>query len=89
MALYSSTIPILALLLALFMSISKTALTSDPDILLDFVIPLNCSSVNGKFFTYTRIRKVLGSMPSTFKVTKTNLTKFPALNGRSMSQAML
>ncbi|KAF4371062.1 hypothetical protein G4B88_002991 [Cannabis sativa] len=61
----------------------------DPDILTDFVIPPNLSATNitGSFFTYTALRTLKGT--PTFSVTKVSMAEFPALNGQSVSYAVL
>ncbi|KAA8534572.1 hypothetical protein F0562_032089 [Nyssa sinensis] len=66
-----------------------TAMASDPDITSDFIVPLNCTSVNGKFFTYTGMRGVFDNIPTAFKVSKASMAEFPALNGQSVSYAVL
>lgn len=79
--------PLLILVLALPMS--KMALAGDPDILSDFIVPPNNTKVDGTFFTYTGFRGLFDGVPKTFKVTKAALTEFPALNGQSVSYAVL
>ncbi|KAI3458815.1 hypothetical protein Pfo_015478 [Paulownia fortunei] len=66
-----------------------TVVASDPDITSDFITPSNFSSVNGTFFTYTGLRNVSGAITGTFKVTKASLAEFPALDGQSVSLAVL
>ncbi|KAI5575521.1 hypothetical protein BDE02_10G216200 [Populus trichocarpa] len=61
---------------------------SDPDILSDFVAPTN-TIVDGKFFTYTGMRGVLAKFPQNFTLTKATMNEFPALNGQSVSYAVL
>ncbi|XP_062001394.1 putative germin-like protein 9-2 [Rosa rugosa] len=67
---------------------SKRAV-ADPDILSDFIVPQNNTKVNGTFFTCTKFRGLFDGVPETFKVTKAALTEFPALNGQSVSYAVL
>ncbi|KAK6933564.1 Cupin 1 [Dillenia turbinata] len=68
----------------------QVALSGDPNILSDFIVPTNLTIVNGTFFTYTGMRALLNSSePSTFKVTKASLAEFPALDGQSVSFAVL
>ncbi|XP_050208970.1 germin-like protein 9-3 [Mercurialis annua] len=65
---------------------------SDPDIITDFIIPANSSApaIDGNFFTFTGLRSVVtGDEPSTFTVTKASMAEFPALNGQSVSIAVL
>lgn len=66
-----------------------TMVASDPDITSDFVIPSNFSSINGTFFTYTGLRSPSGGIPTTLTITKASLTEFPALDGQSVSLAVL
>ncbi|KAJ9699537.1 hypothetical protein PVL29_008229 [Vitis rotundifolia] len=69
---------------------SWIAQASDPDILSDFIVPVNYNAINGSFFTYTGMREVIySSVPPNFKVTKVSMAEFPALNGQSVSFAVL
>lgn len=63
----------------------------DADILTDFVVPANATGpVDGNFFTFTGMRALMGAAsPAAFKVTKASLAEFPALNGQSVSYAVL
>ncbi|KAF7047023.1 hypothetical protein CFC21_056013, partial [Triticum aestivum] len=71
----------------------------DPDILADFVVPNDMygiapMNITGDFFTYTGFRATMNmTMPmpgaQNFTVTKASMTEFPALNGQSVSYAML
>ncbi|KAM5551221.1 putative germin-like protein 9-2 [Rosa sericea] len=79
--------PLLILVLAL--ATSKRTLAGDPDILSDFIVPPNNTTVDGTFFTYTGLRGVFDGVPETFKVTKASLTEFPAVDGQSVSYAVL
>ncbi|KAK1386156.1 hypothetical protein POM88_023891 [Heracleum sosnowskyi] len=77
------------LLVASF-SIIKMTMAGDPDILSDFVVPSNLTSVDGNFFTFTGMRVLVGGeTPPAFKVLKASLAEFPALNGQSVSYAAL
>ncbi|KAK1354567.1 hypothetical protein POM88_047823 [Heracleum sosnowskyi] len=63
---------------------------SDPDILSDFIIPANMTVIDGSFFTFTGFRGILDSeMPTSYKGTQASLKEFPALNGQSVSMAVL
>ncbi|OVA10020.1 Germin [Macleaya cordata] len=63
---------------------------SDPDIIVDFIIPPNTNAVDGSTFTFTGIRTLLDTEPpANFKVTKVSMAEFPALNGQSVSLAVL
>ncbi|KAK4607847.1 hypothetical protein RGQ29_001600 [Quercus rubra] len=77
-----------ALLISSF-AIIQRAIAGDPDILRDFIVPPNVTDVNGDFFTFTGMRALLGGFPTVFKVTKASLAEFPALNGQSVSYAVL
>ncbi|KAL5721219.1 hypothetical protein ACHQM5_013806 [Ranunculus cassubicifolius] len=71
-----------------FLLLTYVAHASDPDIVSDFISTPN-SSVDGSFFTNTALRGVLDAASPTFKVTKASLAEFPALNGQSVSMAVL
>ena len=81
------------LLLVLALSAPLAVLAGDPDILTDFVVPPNGNPMNitGDFFTYTGFRSAMnGPLPmANFTVTKATMAEFPALNGQSVSYAML
>ncbi|KAK8706057.1 hypothetical protein V6N13_049635 [Hibiscus sabdariffa] len=69
-----------------------SAISGDPDILSDFVVPpgMNLTLLDGNFFTYTGMRPLFNSDPPTnFTVTKASMAEFPALNGQSVSYAVL
>jgi len=69
---------------------SPIAIAGDPDITSDFILPPGWNSVDGNFFTYTGMRPLLNSpSPTTFTVTKASMAEFPALNGQSVSSAVL
>ncbi|KAI9195693.1 hypothetical protein LWI28_017233 [Acer negundo] len=78
------------LLLSSF-AVIQMASTVDPDITSDFVVPSNVTApVDGNFFTFTAIRALVGAQPPpNFKVTKASMAEFPALNGQSVSLAVL
>ncbi|KAF5931148.1 hypothetical protein HYC85_032021 [Camellia sinensis] len=64
----------------------------DPDILSDFIVPLTSNiPIDGNFFTFTGMRGLPANStnPSTFKVTKATMAEFAALNGQSVSMAVL
>ncbi|KAL4611741.1 hypothetical protein ACB092_08G147300 [Castanea dentata] len=77
-----------ALLISSF-AIIQMAIAGDPDILTDFIVPPNVTNVDGNFFMFTGIRALLGGFPTVFKVTKASLVEFHALNGQSVSYAVL
>ncbi|XVE50565.1 hypothetical protein DITRI_Ditri01bG0172900 [Diplodiscus trichospermus] len=79
-------------ILALVLAFPFLAICGDPDILTDFVVPfgVNPTQLNGTFFTYTGMRPLFTSDPPTnFTVTKATMAEFPALNGQSVSYAVL
>ncbi|KAK1315631.1 putative germin-like protein 9-2 [Acorus calamus] len=64
----------------------------DPNIISDFIIPsnLNPANVTGTFFTYTGMRTLItADPPKTFTVLKATMEQFPAINGQSVSYAVL
>lgn len=73
------------------LSSSWIAQSGDPDILSDFIVPPNTNApIDGNFFTFTGMRGIFnGSNPPNFKVTKASLAEFAALNGQSVSMAVL
>ncbi|XP_062017834.1 putative germin-like protein 9-2 [Rosa rugosa] len=76
-------------LLIFALAIVQMTLAGDPDILSDFIAPPN-GTVDGNFFTYTGMRILVGGdVPKTFTVLKATLAEFPALNGQSVSYAVL
>ncbi|KAL6130470.1 hypothetical protein ACLB2K_068849 [Fragaria x ananassa] len=75
--------------LVLALATSKTVLASDPDILSDYVLPQNSTSVDASFFTFTGFRGIFDQAPKTVKTTKASMVEFPALNGQSVSYAVL
>ncbi|MBA0849262.1 hypothetical protein Goshw_013590 [Gossypium schwendimanii] len=76
----------------LVLSFPLSAISGDPDIISDFVVPMgvNNTLLDGNFFTYTGMRPLINSDPPTnFTVTKATMAEFPALNGQSVSYAVL
>ncbi|XP_021897694.1 putative germin-like protein 9-2 [Carica papaya] len=80
---------LLILLIGLAMISFTTIEATDPDILSDFIVPENLTSIDGKSFTFTRMRKVFEGNPESFQVTKAGVKEFPALEGQSVSFAVL
>ncbi|CAK7325210.1 unnamed protein product [Dovyalis caffra] len=80
--------PTSLLLFVLALVTAKMVLASDPDILSDFIAPIN-TTVDGTFFTFSGMRGVLSKFPQNFTLTKATMTEFPALNGQSVSYAVL
>ncbi|XP_068329599.1 putative germin-like protein 9-2 [Pyrus communis] len=78
---------ILAFSLATF---ERALLASDPDIISDFIVPPNYNgTVDGTFFTFTGFRGIFDQAPQTIKAGKASSVEFPALNGQSVSYAVL
>ncbi|XP_057483724.1 putative germin-like protein 9-2 [Actinidia eriantha] len=73
------------------LSSSWIAQSGDPDILSDFIAPPNYTApIDGNFFTFSGMRGIFNSPnPPNFKGTKASLAEFPALNGQSVSMAVL
>nr|XP_023925697.1 germin-like protein 9-3 [Quercus suber] len=65
----------------------QMAIAGDPDILSDFIVPANVTTIDASFFTFTGMRFLVPA--TTFKVSKISLAEFPALNGQSVSYAVL
>ncbi|XP_034222165.1 putative germin-like protein 9-2 [Prunus dulcis] len=88
MASRTSTLKFFSLLIC-SIAIVQMATAGDPDIITDFIAPPN-GTVDGNFFTYTGFRVLVGGGPPTaFKVLKATLAEFPALDGQSVSYAVL
>ncbi|KAG8502738.1 hypothetical protein CXB51_000636 [Gossypium anomalum] len=67
-------------------------ISGDPDITSDFMVPfgVNVTLLDGNFFTYTGMSSLITSDPlANFTVTKATMAEFPALNGQSVSYAVL
>ncbi|KAF9594393.1 hypothetical protein IFM89_030995 [Coptis chinensis] len=78
-------------LLVLLFVVVPMAIAGDPDIISDFIVaPNNATPVDANFFTFTGMRVIVGAEPPpTFKVLKASMAEFPALNGQSVSFAVL
>ncbi|XP_044477339.1 putative germin-like protein 9-2 [Mangifera indica] len=79
-------------LFALLLSLAtvQMAFSGDSDILTDFLLPPKVTRVDSNFFTFTRMRALVGAPPPTnYTVTTASLPEFPALNGQSVSYAVL
>ncbi|KAF3453215.1 hypothetical protein FNV43_RR03654 [Rhamnella rubrinervis] len=78
------------LLVIFSLAITRTATAGDPNILTDFIVATNDPNPDGSFFTYKGFRTLYRHKPpSTLKVLKAGLAEFPALNGQSVSYAVL
>lgn len=78
----------LLILLAFVVATAMTVSATDPDILTDYITPEN-STIDGNFFTYTGMRGIFSYLTPTFNATKASVVEFPALNGQSVSLAVL
>ncbi|TKW31946.1 hypothetical protein SEVIR_2G139300v4 [Setaria viridis] len=90
MAVINSLSSLVLVLVAL--SAPLAVVGGDPDILTDYIVPLsaNPGNISGEFFTYTGLRAALAAQaPANFTVTKASMAEFPALNGQSVSFAVL
>lgn len=85
----SSAFKVLSLVLSAFAIVQMT-IGGDPDILTDFISPIN-GIIDGNFFTFTGFRALSGQKtpPQAFKVIKASGAEFPALIGQSVSYAVL
>ncbi|KAK7257615.1 hypothetical protein RIF29_31701 [Crotalaria pallida] len=85
----STSLKALSLIIFAFAIVQITK-AGDPDILTDFIAPPN-ATIDGNFFTNTGFRFLVGQVtpPPTFKATKASMAEFPALNGQSVSYAVL
>ena len=71
-------------------SFEGAVLASDPHIISDFIVPPNYNgTVDGAFFTFTGFRGIFDQAPQTIKAGKASSVEFPALNGQSVSYAVL
>ncbi|XP_022860449.1 germin-like protein 9-3 [Olea europaea var. sylvestris] len=84
-------LPSILFFLAVTLVTLQVALAGDADILSDFIPPSNTTvPPDGSFFTYTGLRAAtVPNMPPDFKVFKASMAEFPALNGQSVSFAVL
>ncbi|KAL7127099.1 hypothetical protein ABFS83_14G232300 [Erythranthe nasuta] len=81
---------ILFLVVITTLATARTSVAGDPDILTDFVLPPNSPPPDGNFFTYTGFRSIIdGPFPPAFKAVKAAAEQFPALDGQSVSLAVL
>ncbi|MFS7960082.1 putative germin, rmlC-like cupin domain superfamily, rmlC-like jelly roll [Helianthus anomalus] len=77
-------------IVVLILSALSESMAGDPDILADFIVPQDNTTIDGNFFTYTGMRVLLDAPEAkTFKVLKASMAEFPALNGQSVSYAVL
>ena len=89
MASGTSSLKFYLLLLSSFAFV-QMVLAGDPDITTDFLVPVNQSNVDGNFFTYAGMRVLVNEdFPTNFTVLKASMVEFPALNGQSVSYAVL
>ncbi|CAI9105667.1 OLC1v1004645C1 [Oldenlandia corymbosa var. corymbosa] len=78
-------------LVAFILANSLLARAGDPDITSDFLVPdnINASTINGTFFTNTGFRGIFGTIVPKLTITKATKTEFPALDGQSVSFAVV
>ncbi|XP_076885879.1 germin-like protein 9-3 [Bidens hawaiensis] len=84
--------PITTLLFIALVSFNvvQVAVSSDPDILTDYVLPPNTTAPDANYFTYTGVRSIVNTTyPEKFTVIKATLKEFPGLLGQSVSYAIL
>ena len=74
----------------LTLMISHAVFAGDPDIISDFVLPTNTTIVGANYFTYTRLHSLFDAdPPKAFTVSKATKVEYPALDGQSVSYAVL
>ncbi|GFZ11234.1 germin-like protein 5 [Actinidia rufa] len=65
-------------------------MAGDSNIISDFIIPTNVTTVDGNLFIFTGMRVLVDAGPPiTFKVKKASMAEFPSLNGQSVSYVVL
>ncbi|CAM0953143.1 unnamed protein product [Alopecurus aequalis] len=81
----------LVLVVVALVSTPLAVVAGDPDILTDFVMPMMGMPMNitGDYFTYTGFRSKEEMPVSGFSLLKASMVEFPALNGQSVSYAVL
>ncbi|KAK1408892.1 hypothetical protein QVD17_41023 [Tagetes erecta] len=85
----ASKLHFFVLLSVLYASI-QVSMAGDPDILTDFVPPVLFGPPGGNYFTFSGFRALVGApFPTTFKILKASMIEFPALEGQSVSYAVL
>ncbi|KAJ7957707.1 germin-like protein 9-3 [Quillaja saponaria] len=85
----STALQLFSMLISSFVVV-QMAMAGNPDILSDFELPPNVTNLDGSFFTFTGLRALVGNpVPSAFKASKISMAEFPALNGQSVSYAVL
>lgn len=78
------------MLLVLIFACFQIAISGDADIISDFIVPSNVTKVDGRLFTFTALRSLVGAKPPTsFTASKVSTPEFPTLNGQSVSYAFL
>ncbi|XP_071729576.1 germin-like protein 9-3 [Rutidosis leptorrhynchoides] len=76
--------------ICIILAIMRLVQAGDPDILFNYIVPSNVTTVDGNFFTYTNIRGFLdGPNQTDTKSMTCSLIEFPALNGQSVSLSVL
>ncbi|CAJ1956162.1 unnamed protein product [Sphenostylis stenocarpa] len=84
----STTFKVLTLIISV-VTIVQISSAGDPDILSDFIVPPN-TTLDGNFFTFTGFRAIFSPTTlSAFRILKASKAEFPALDGQSVSYAVL
>ncbi|KAL7614699.1 hypothetical protein Lser_V15G08266 [Lactuca serriola] len=72
------------------LSIIQLAVSTDPDILTDYVLPPNTTVTDPNYFTFTGLRTLVdATYPIAFTAIKVTQNEFPGLMGQSVSYAIL
>ncbi|CAN0916824.1 Germin-like protein 9-3 [Linum grandiflorum] len=80
----------LLLLISSLTTFLQPTMAADPDILTDFILPQNSTTnITSQFFTFSGMRPIFHQRPQDFTIAKASLAQFPALEGQSVSYAVL
>ncbi|KAL4576722.1 hypothetical protein LXL04_012820 [Taraxacum kok-saghyz] len=72
------------------LTIIQLTVSTDPDILTDYILPPNTTVTDPNYFTFTGLRSLVNATyPPTFTAIKVTQTEFPGLMGQSVSYAVL
>lgn len=90
MAMAMRLVQLLVILVFSLATFKRAEIASDPDIISDFIVPPDYNgTVDGTFFTFTGFGGIFDQAPQTVKASKASIVEFPALNGQSVSYAVL
>ncbi|KAB2626952.1 germin-like protein 9-2 [Pyrus ussuriensis x Pyrus communis] len=90
MAMAMRLVQVLVILVFSLATFKRPVIASDPDIISDFIVPPDYNgTVDGTFFTFTGFGGIFDQAPQTVKASKASIVEFPALNGQSVSYAVL